>query len=323
MTDCPSMVAVDAVVEDGGFESALDSFRRLGLAVRMVMPADDPAVALLEGASITVRLVRDGALWPTDLEVPPLTATWEVSRLAETGFGHGRAGMLYRDLLPSRQGGRFIASHIRVSESGPVADEVHFHTIRFQLIFCVAGWARLVYEGQGDAFVLAAGDCVLQPPAIRHRVLESSAGLEVVEVTCPAVHETWFDAELALPTAGSRHEFGGQRFVLHRAADARWCRWRADGFDFSDTGIAAATGGLVGAGVVRATAAATTDYAAHDGELQLWFVLAGEAEVLRPGCPPLPLVRADAVAVPAGVEHALTTGEAGCELLEVAVPSKG
>ena len=68
--------------------------------------------------------------------------------------------MLYRDLLPSRQGGRFIASHIRIPDAGPVPDEVHFHNIRFQLIFCVAGWVRLVYEDQGDEFVLNAGDCV-------------------------------------------------------------------------------------------------------------------------------------------------------------------
>ena len=114
--------------------------------------------------------------------------------------------MLYRDLLPNRQGGRFIASHIRISDAGPVPDEVHYHNVQFQLIFCVAGWVRLVYQGQGEPFVLNAGDCVLQPPGIRHRVLESSGGSEVVEITCPAVHETWFDPELSLPTpaAGPR-----------------------------------------------------------------------------------------------------------------------
>jgi hypothetical protein len=30
-------------------------------------------------------------------------------------LGVGRAGMRYRDLLPDRQGGRFIASHIAIS----------------------------------------------------------------------------------------------------------------------------------------------------------------------------------------------------------------
>ena len=47
------------------------------------------------------------------------------------------------------------------------------------------GWVRVVYEDQGEPFVMEAGDLVLQPPGIRHRVLESSPGLEVVEITLP------------------------------------------------------------------------------------------------------------------------------------------
>jgi uncharacterized protein YjlB len=39
--------------------------------------------------------------------------------------------------------------------------------------------------GQGDPFCFHAGDCVLQPPEIRHRVLETSAAFEVVEIGCP------------------------------------------------------------------------------------------------------------------------------------------
>ena len=45
------------------------------------------------------------------------------------------------------------------------------------------------------------GDCVLQPPEIRHRVLEASSGLEVVEIGCPAEHETLGDLDMALPNA--------------------------------------------------------------------------------------------------------------------------
>jgi hypothetical protein len=118
------MVEVDAAVAGELFAPALEHFRRLGLSVRMIMPADDPAVALLEGGGLALRLVRDGGRWPSDLGMPPLVPTWEVSRCTDTGWGRGRAGMLYRDVLPSRQGGRFIASHIRIPEAGPVPDEV-------------------------------------------------------------------------------------------------------------------------------------------------------------------------------------------------------
>ena len=90
--------------------------------------------------------------------------------------GEGRAGMLYRDLIPSRLGGRYIASHITIPDGGPVADWVHFHRIALQMIFVRRGWVRVVYEDQGEPFVMNAGDMVLQPPEIRHRVLESSPG---------------------------------------------------------------------------------------------------------------------------------------------------
>ena len=93
--------------------------------------------------------------------------------------------MLYRDLIPGRLGGRYIASHISIPEGGPVADWVHFHRIALQMIYVRRGWVRVVYEDQGEPFVMREGDLVLQPPEIRHRVLESSAGLEVVEISAP------------------------------------------------------------------------------------------------------------------------------------------
>ena len=124
-----------------------------------------------------------------------------VSRLDQgPGWQTGRAGMRYRDLIPGRQGGRFIASHIHIPDGGPVPDYVHYHQVRLQLIYCYKGWVKVVYEGQGEPFVMFPGDCVLQPPQIRHRVLESSPGLEVVEVSCPAEHPTLVEHELSLPT---------------------------------------------------------------------------------------------------------------------------
>ena len=67
------------------------------------------------------------------------------------------------------------------------------------MIFCKAGWVRMVYEDQGAPLVMHAGDCVLQPPEIRHQVLEASPGMEVIEIGSPAVHETLADHDLALP----------------------------------------------------------------------------------------------------------------------------
>ena len=219
-----------------------------------IVPADPPIVVPPVAEELVINRLHDDARWIV-----------------------GRAGMRYRDLIPGRLGGSFIASHIHIPDAGPVPDYVHFHHVRFQMIFCAKGWVRLVYEDQGEPFVLEAGDCVLQPPRIRHRVLECSADLEVVEIGCPADHETIVEHTIELPTAELRadREFSGQRFTRHRASQAVWRAWHRSGFEQRDLGIDEATGGLAGARVVRPAGDPSTDQLAHDTEFQFLFVLGG------------------------------------------------
>ncbi len=328
---------------------------RLGFRVAAIFPADHPSVAVLQGHGVRLRLevgrgdpgtlllqchhpdeLADGQrelvapngtrieLRDADapLDLPSIEPSLVVTHLSDHAtWGTGRAGMQYRDLLPGRWGGRFIASHIRIPDGGPVPDYVHYHHVRFQLIYCARGWVRVVYEDQGEPFVLHAGDCVLQPPRIRHRVLEASPGLEVIEVGCPAEHETYADFDLDLPTADLRPDrnFGGQRFVRHVAADAEWAPWRFPAFEQRDTGIGAATAGLAGVRVARPTAPGATPMAAHDGELQLWVVLGGAVELVTEAGPELLRV-GSCVAMPAGVRHGLRNWSDDLELLEVTLP---
>jgi quercetin dioxygenase-like cupin family protein len=231
--------------------------------------------------------------------------------------------MRYRDLLPDRQGGRFIASHIAIPDGGPVPDYVHYHRIRFQLIYCHRGWVRVVYEDQGEPFVLQAGDCVLQPPEIRHRVLEASRGLEVVELSCPAEHVTMVEHGFDLPTPVQRPErdFGGQRFVRHQAATASWAPWRHPGYEARDTGIAGATDGLASVMVVRPAGPPRPVSVRHDAELWFLFVLEGAVTIVADGHPPDRLAVGGSVAVPAGLAHRLDDPSPDLELLEVALPA--
>jgi mannose-6-phosphate isomerase-like protein (cupin superfamily) len=298
---------VDHVLPCPDLDGTLAFFTgRLGFRLDMITPADDPAVAVVSGHGVRMRLERTGGPSRSD-----------------EGWRVGRAGMRYRDLLPAR--GPFIASHIVITEGGPVPDYVHYHRIRFQTLYCLAGWARLVYEDQGPPFVFEAGDCVLQPPGIRHRVLESSAGLEVVEVTSPAEHETLVDHDLELPTAtvNPARSFGGQRFVHHRAAAARWQPWRAPGFQCREAGIGPATDGLAEVRVVRPRRASTGGAAlpGHHGELLFWFVAAGETGACIGTGEPAQLNRGDAITVPASTEHALTGWTDDLELLEITLPT--
>ncbi len=256
------------------------------------------------------------------LTIPTGQQTLEISRLADSAdFAGGRAGMGYRDLVPSRVGGRFIASHIRIAEGGPVPDYVHFHKIRFQMIYCHRGWVRVLSEDQGEPFVLQPGDCVLQPPEIRHRVLESSPGLEVIEIGCPAEHDTFADHTLVLPTptVDPDRDFGGQRFVRHVAEDARWVPSTLPGYEHRDIGIGAATGGLAGARVHRAHGANRwTAPLCHDGEFLFVFVLHGQL-TLHTGERHGLLEAGDSVVIPAGAAFELEAS-ADAELLEVTLP---
>lgn len=329
----------------------------LGFRLDAVFPADDPSVAVISGHGVCIRLQRGGDGAPgvlrlacrdpaavaggarelrapngtrielvsaePPLALPPVRPSFVVTRMhGNAPWVEGRAGMRYRDLIPDRQGGRLIASHIHIPTAGPVPDYVHWHKVHFQMIYCYRGWVRVVYESQGDPFELRAGDCVVQPPRIRHRVLESSAGLEVLEVSCPAAHETIVDHDLALPTAGDPDRmFDGQRFVRHEAATATWRPWRMDGFESRDTGIAAATGGIASAHVVRVSDSPSPRPCRHDAELLLVFVLAGAVTLTCEGHGAHALGPADAAVVPPGLSHALSGATGDLEFIEVTLPA--
>ncbi len=331
------------------FDQTLDYFTgRLGFRIDVISPADDPDRATLsrpgaqQGLAVVLDRYADPASSSASLELttsnpdlvettetapngtvvlyvperprrplPPLQPALVVSRHSDTAaWVTGRAGMQYRDLIPDRQGGRFIASHIKVPGSGPVPDWVHHHDIHFQIIFCRSGAATLVYEDQGEPFRFEAGDCVLQPPGIRHRVLETFDDMQVVELGCPARHDTYADHDMELPTG--RHlpdrDYNGQRFVHFVAAHAEPSiseagPWSPAGWHVYDTGIAKATGGVGSVRVITATTGtvAASDATVHDGDLLFLYVLDGTVTLTVDGLAHL-LAADDSAVVPAGVQ---------------------
>ena len=258
------------------------------------------------------------------LETPRTEHAFVVRRLKDnTPWVIGRAGMRYRDLIPGRLGGSIIASHIRIPDAGPVPDMVHYHTVGFQLIFCYGGWVRLVYEDQGPPFVLRAGDCVIQPPRIRHRVLESSENLQVIEIGVPAEHVTTLDYEMELPTPQVRadRDFGGQRFCRSEAANAVWTPWRLQGFDVRETGIAAATGGVASVQIARASGPIRGQVTSHTSDILFTFVLSGSVTLHGEGQGAHALTAGDAYVIPPDVKTSLTDGSTDLQLLEVSLPA--
>ena len=260
------------------FEAELERLRAAGARLEIIFPADDPHTAILTQDGRRVRLTSRPDAPPGPAGLPEFRPEFLVTRAA-TASGKGRAGMRYRDLLPGRLGGRYVASHILIAEGGPVADWVHYHRIAVQLICVRRGWVRVVYEDQSGPFAMAAGDMVLQPPGIRHRVLESSPGFEAVEITCPASHETFADHDMALPNGEARtaRDFAGQHFLHHRAAQAPWTEWH--GAEAQATAVGEASGGLAEARTLRRGASSVVAVPPHDGELVFGFVLEGSGRL--------------------------------------------
>ena len=122
---------------------ALESNIADGYRLEMIMPADSPRTALLSKDGEIVHLHTVAT--PTEQEFAiDDGGSLFVSRLGESSWVTGRAGMIYRELIPGRFGGRIAASHIRLLEGGEVSDYVHYHKIRFQVIYCIRGRIRVV-----------------------------------------------------------------------------------------------------------------------------------------------------------------------------------
>ncbi len=328
----------------------------LRMRLDMIYPADDPSVAVYSGHGLRVRLEQkagenwslriltddptfaDGAdtlMSPggTPVEIHPLDPpfvlpetdhAFVVRRLADQApWVIGRAGMQYRDLIPNRLGGSIIASHIRIPDGGPVPDMVHFHKVGFQLIFCYRGWVDVVYEDQGPPIRLTAGDCFIQPPEIRHRVLEASDGIEVIEIGVPAEHITEIDHEMELPTPHLRpdREWQGQRFVFNQAKDADWQPSRLSGFVARDTTIAANTKDVAGVQVFR-RGKGDPVWATHNADIHFTFVMAGQMTLEGEGKDPYTLAPGDAFVIPPGMATRYADPSDDIELLEVTLPGR-
>lgn len=326
--------------------------KQLGFQLDMIYPADDPQVAVLSGHGLRLRIEKGAAEAPgtiriltddpgfaggqkalvapngtrveiDELNPPVITPATEhafvVRRLADQApWVIGRAGMEYRDLIPTRLGGAMIASHIRVPD-GPVPDMVHFHKVGFQLIFCVAGWVDVLYEDQGDVRRIHAGDCFIQPPGIRHKVLQSE-GVQVVEIGVPAEHVTEIDHEMTLPTPHYRpeREWDGQRFVHDIGRDGVFAPFRIPGFEARDTGIDAATRGV--ASVMVARPAGVAPWTRHHGDILFTFVMKGGMVLEGEGKEPFRLEPGDAFVIPPGMATRYSEPSADLELLEVSLP---
>ena len=118
--------------------------------------------------------------------------TFAYSHAREEDFTQGlRSYARYRDLgFAKATTGAAVAHVIRFTE--PCSDEVrvwHTHDVEFQMVYVLKGWITTEMDGHPPV-KMVAGSSWLQPPRIRHRVVDYSVGCEVLEVVLPADFET-------------------------------------------------------------------------------------------------------------------------------------
>jgi uncharacterized RmlC-like cupin family protein len=119
--------------------------------------------------------------------------TFVASHFSPDAFAGGlRSYAQYRDLGIAAATKGLARAHVikMVPPCDPaVVSKRHYHDVEFQMIYVLKGWIKGEYEGQGEV-TMREGSCWLQPPRIKHKVLDYSDDCELLEVILPADFET-------------------------------------------------------------------------------------------------------------------------------------
>lgn len=115
------------------------------------------------------------------------------SHLKDAAFKTGlRSYAAYRDLNIEKATGGAVQAHVirLLGKCDPkVVSIPHYHGVQFQMLYMLKGWMIGEYDGAGRV-KMTAGSCWIQPPGIRHQVIDYSDGCEMIEIILPAKFAT-------------------------------------------------------------------------------------------------------------------------------------
>jgi hypothetical protein len=103
-----------------------------------------------------------------------------------------RAYAHYRDLGFADATGGLAQAHV-IRLIGPCdpaeVSKLHFHDVDFQMVYVLKGWVKTYMEGQGES-LMEQGSAWIQPPRIKHLIMDYSDDVELLEVILPAEFKT-------------------------------------------------------------------------------------------------------------------------------------
>jgi uncharacterized RmlC-like cupin family protein len=97
----------------------------------------------------------------------------------------------YRDLGMSKATSGQLQAHVirLLPPCDPAAvSKRHYHDVDLQMIYVLNGWIKGEYDG--EVVTMRKGAAWLQPPRIRHTVLDYSDDCELLEIILPAEFKT-------------------------------------------------------------------------------------------------------------------------------------
>ena len=119
--------------------------------------------------------------------------TFVASHHSPDAFEQGlRRYAQYRDLGITAATGGLARAHVikMIPPCDPAeVSKRHFHDVEFQMVYVLKGWIKGEYDGAG-VLTMRVGSCWLQPPKIKHTVLDYSDDCELLEVILPADFDT-------------------------------------------------------------------------------------------------------------------------------------
>ncbi len=122
----------------------------------------------------------------------PRKQTFVASHLKDAKFEQGlRRYAHYRDLGIAKATRGLAQAHVIRLVPPCIPEEVskrHYHDVDFQMIYVLKGWFKGEYDG--EVVTMREGSAWLQPPKIKHTVLDYSDDCELLEIILPADFET-------------------------------------------------------------------------------------------------------------------------------------